>query len=260
MIKKGFTILETVFSVTIFSVLMLIVFNAWTEFQRASVKNSGKHDTNIQFVNVYRNIDKYVSSSSTRLFKCYSDTGTYKNRRWFAFLVSRKDNKLDGDVYYDSPKIAIDYSGGGKKALPLRIIYNTVVVYLLNYKDGCCDGFNNCPHKSIRRYVYKSESDIYFGNIQNCNWGEIFEKELKGSVKDILSDPDSKPYSVIENDLVDMTIEKIGDEFKFILTILREKDAERHFKIGTRDLIDKVDNDTKKYIENLSWVSIPSNT
>lgn len=73
MFKKGFTILETIISVTIFSVLMAIIFGAWSEFQKISIKNEGKQDTNINFVNIYRNIDKYVTSSTIRLFQCYAE-------------------------------------------------------------------------------------------------------------------------------------------------------------------------------------------
>ena len=272
--KKGFTLFETMVSVTIFSVLMIIVFNCWTEFQKVSLKNEGKHDTNIQFANVYRNIDRVVCSSSTRLFKCYSDSSvpteisTHQNKRWFAFFVSRTGNNLDDDFYYDSPKYeeeVVKLEDGAKKTekisreMPLRIIYNTVVVYLLHYKDNCCGDFKYCPHKSIYRYVYKAKNDIYFGNVTLCNWGLNFQEELQSSVNAILSNPDSKPYSIIENNLVDMTIEKTDDKFKFVLTVLRENDAERHFQIGTRDLVN-ANAETKKYIENLSWVSIPSNT
>ena len=50
---------------------------------------------------------------------------------------------------------------------------------------------------------------------------------------------------------------------------LRINDAERHIQIGSIKLTDRLnpeteyeitDEATKKYIENLSWISIPSNT
>ena len=59
--------------------------------------------------------------------------------------------------------------------------------------------------------------------------------------------------------LDDLTINKIDDKFQFNLSILRINDAERHFQIGTRNLITP-DSETRKYMEYLSWISIPSNT
>ena len=258
--KKGFTLFETMVSITIFSVLMVIVFNCWTEFQKASIKNEGKQDTNIQFVNVYRNIDKLVSSSSTRLFQCYVESEIASDKRWFAFLLSRKDNQLDGKCIFETRTFTKE-GVTTPITLPQRMIYNTCVVYMLNY-PGCCGGFNNCPHKSIYRYVYNATSGgadgIYFGNLEACDWGAKFKNEVL-NVKNILDTPNSKPHSVIENNIVDITINKMDDRVRFTLTLLRTKDASRHFQIGTRDLIN-ANTDTKKYIENLSWISIPSNT
>ncbi len=252
--KKGFTILETMLSVTIFSVLMIIVFSCWTEFQKVALKNEAKQDTNVQFVNVYRSVDKIVSSASSRLFKCYKDElPGHENTRWFAFLLSHEDNKLDGDTFYDVPTTS---------TLPLRMIYNTGVVYLLYYKQGCCGSFENCPHKSLYRYVYKTTNEIYFGDIKTCPWGVYFQNELNTNVKSIVSNPVSNSIalpSVLQNNIVDLTIDRQDNKIKFNLTVLRIKDAERHFQIGTRNLID-ANADTRKYIENLSWISVPSNT
>lgn len=252
--KKGFTILETMISVTIFSVLMIIVFSCWTEFQKVALKNEAKQDTNVQFVNVYRSVDKIVSSASTRLFKCYGEAIPGQgNQRWFAFLVSRENNDLNANIYYASPD---------NTYLPIRMIYNTCVVYLLYYEQGCCGSFNNCPHKSLYRYVYKTTNEIYFGDIKTCNWGQVFKTELESNVQSVLTAPVSnsiaKP-SVIQNNIVDLTINKIDDKFQFNLSILRINDAERHFQIGTRNLITP-DSETRKYMEYLSWISIPSNT
>ena len=64
--SKGFTIIETMVSITIFSILMAIVFGAWSEFQKIAFKHEGKNDTNITFVNVYKNIDKYSTRGYTK--------------------------------------------------------------------------------------------------------------------------------------------------------------------------------------------------
>ena len=75
--SKGFTIIETMVSITIFSILMAIVFGAWSEFQKIAFKHEGKNDTNITFVNVYKNIDKYITSASTQLFQCYNKNNVF---------------------------------------------------------------------------------------------------------------------------------------------------------------------------------------
>ena len=303
--KKGFTIIEAVFTMAIYSLLMTIVFGVWTEFQKSFLKNEGKQDTNIKFIATYKNIDKYLSSSTMRLFKCFSEitvnniedtsydtdyfNGTYKNRRWFAFLVSRSNNQLDGNlVYKNIPKVP-----QGSVASPTpeymteRLIYNTCILYLLYYKSGCCGGFEFCPHKCLYRYVFKTDYEIYFGydydvNYTNptsadedsahyCSAMTKFKNEIDNKIKLILQNPLSNsvaPLSVVERDLVDLKIEKTNERVKFDLICLRINDAERHFKFGTNHRLTNLnssaelnyDNEVKKYIETLSWVTIPRNT
>ncbi len=276
--KKGFTILETMISVTIFSVLMIIVFSCWTEFQKVALKNEGKHDTNITFVNVYRNIDKYVSSSSVRLFRHYTDSSLlgvsgHENKRWFAFLVSRENNQLDGKPIYRKIDVVKNET---PKSLSERMVYNTCVMYLLRYKSGCCGGFQNCPHKSLYRYVFNIVGTehipigIYFGN--NYRYGVIFNSDvIQNKVLKILQNPESNSVaqpSVIQNNIVDLKIKKNDDKVQFYLKVLRISEAERVFTMGTRQLTNLdlteefniTDPEVKKYIENLSWISIPSNT
>ena len=74
--------------------------------------------------------------------------------------------------------------------------------------------------------------------------------------------------SVIQNDIVDLKIKKSDDKVRFYLKLLRINEANRIFTIGTRQLtnfnlteeFNITDPEVKKYIENLSWISIPSNT
>lgn len=280
MSKKGFTLLETMVSVTIFSVLMAIVFGAWSEFQKVSLKNEGKQDTNVTFVNVYRNIDKIVSSSSVRLFRCYlDDKPDYLNfkhtdLRWFAFLLSRHNQQLDGRPVYKIPK----KTTGDDATTSDVLVYNTCVVYLLHTPHDSCGGFENCPHKSLRRYVFSTgTNEVYFGGDDNTVFDIYRQKIIEGTntitVRNILDHPDdtSFPFSVIEQNIVDLQIQKNDDKIRFFLKILRVSDAERHFEIGTRKLTnlapasnpaieDNFTDDTGKYIENLSWISIPNNT
>lgn len=251
--KKGFTLFETMVSITIFSVLMVIVFNAWTEFQKASIKSEGKQDVNIQFVNVYRNIDKVVSSSSVRLFRCCDDDDLppevqgYGNLRWSAFMLSRENNQLDGEPVYTDI---------GEKTSK-RMKYNTCVVFLLHY-PGCCGGFSKCPHKSIYRYVVGANNVVCFGDKAH-KWGDELQENLKGCVLNILKNPDKSSHSVVENNIVDLRVEKNDDKLRFFLKILRTKDAKRFINVGTVDLVSP-NNNVKKYLEDLSWISIPSNT
>ncbi len=289
MYKKGFTLFETMVSIGIFSVLMMIVFTCWTEFQKISIKNAGKQDTNVTFVNVYRNVDKIVSSANVRLFKHYSDAADlniagFERVRWFAFLLSRSNNQLDGQVVYrniylcnsETPHSMLDVPASGAcptcgatcdadHPLPQRIIYNTCVVYRIYY-PGCCDGFQNCPHKSLYRYVF-SVPNIYFAS--GSNSGTNFKNILNNDVRAVLINRNARPFSVIANNIVDLKIRKNDDKIRFFLRLLRINDAERHFQIGTKQLTDinpateydiPEDNEAKNFVEDLSWISVPSNT
>ena len=223
--------------------------------------------------------EKNVNNSEETAYDYDNFSGEYKHRRWFAFLISRENNQLDGNLKYETVEDVTDTT----KVQPQRLIYNTCVLYLLNYKEDCCDGFDNCPHKSLYRYVFKTDYDTYFGynydksytgNDEHYYTGtDKFKDELDNKVKLILENPVSnsvaKPY-VVENNLVDLKIDKNDKQIIFYLTVLRISDAERHFKFGKQHPLTSLNSseefkfkdkdEAKKYIEFLSWASIPRNT
>ena len=296
--SKGFTIIETMVSITIFSILMAIVFGAWSEFQKIAFKHEGKNDTNITFVNVYKNVDKYITSASTQLFQCYNknnvfDDATnsqYENMRWFAFLLSRENNRLEDRIQYatipnvhasiadrieNPPGSVINFSQ------PV-LIYNTCVLYLLRYEPNHCKGFNYCPHKTLYRYVFPTSQECNLEypydmnhnptsndpNEHLFNAQQKFKIEIDTNVKAILEDPINnavaKP-SIIEKNIVDLQINKNDEQIHFDLTLLRISDAERHLELGTEHQLtnfnatNSYDEKVKKYIESLSWISTPKN-
>ena len=295
MSKKGFTLIETIFSLTIFSLLMTIVFGAWIEFQKIAFKHEGKKDTNVNFINVYKNIDKYVTSSSTQLFQCYAqndvfDAATnnkYENLRWFAFLISRENHRLEDKIKYDyvqnvHESLIAEPPGTIVNFPKPFLIYNTCVVYLLYHETNHCSGFNYCPHKSIYRYVFPTtyecnleyQYDINHNPTSNdpnehlFNAQQKFKIEIDTHVRAILEDPinnEIRQPSLIEKNIVDLRIDKNDEQIRFDLTLLRISDAERHFEFGTAHqltnftIANSYDDEVRKYIEPLSWISTPKN-
>ena len=277
---------------------MAIVFGAWSEFQKIAFKHEGKNDTNITFVNVYKNIDKYITSASTQLFQCYNknnvfDDATnsqYENMRWFAFLLSRENNRLEDRIQYAKiPNVhasiadRIEHPPGTviNFSQPV-LIYNTCVLYLLRYEPNHCKGFNYCPHKTLYRYVFPTSQECNLEypydmnhnptsndpNEHLFNAQQKFKIEIDTNVKAILEDPINnavaKP-SIIEKNIVDLQINKNDEQIHFDLTLLRISDAERHFELGTEHQLtnfnatNSYDEKVKKYIESLSWISTPKN-
>ena len=290
--NKGFTIIETMVSITIFSVLMAIVFGAWSEFQKIAFKHEDKNDTNITFVNIYKNIDKYISSSSTQLFQCYNENNAfdaatnnqYENMRWFVFLLSRENNALDDKIKYVTvPNVHESLTKGTviNFSQPF-LIYNTCVVYLLHYEPNHCNGFNYCPHKTLYRYVFPSshecnleyQYDMNHNPTNNdpnehlFNAQQKFKIEIDTNVKAILDDPINNAIarpSIIDKNIVDLQINKNDKQIRFDLTLLRISDAERHIELGKNHQLtnfsatNSYDDKVKKYIESLSWISTPKN-
>ncbi len=292
--SKGFTILETMVSITIFSVLMAIVFGAWSEFQKIAFKHEGKNDTNITFVNVYKNIDKYVTSSAAQLFQCYNENNVfddatnnqYENMRWFAFLLSRENNRLDDKIKYATiPNVHESLAKPTEAPIYFSqpfLIYNTCVLYLLRYEPNHCKGFNYCPHKTLYRYVFPTSQECNLEypydmnhnptsndpNEHLFNAQQKFKIEIDTNVRAILDNPINNTVtrpSIIEKNIVDLQINKNDEQIRFDLTLLRIADAERHFEIGTDHQLtnfhapNSYDDKVKKYIESLSWVSTPKN-
>lgn len=262
--KRGFTLFETIVALAVFSLVMLIVFEAWHKFQKTSEKNDAKQGANYKTVRVYKDINKYLSCGSVRYFEHYNgadvDFGgeSLKSKRWFAFLVSRNLEGIGGYQEKIDMSESINYSQ--KSNGDMSIAYNACMVYFLDY-PGCCKGFNNCPHKTLMRKVFKTKENIYTGKTSYT-----FIKELRDNLQKQISDPAGA--TVVETEIVDLKTRQEDDRIKFNMTILRIPEAQRVFELGSEQLTSsdpdkeyEIKNEkVKKYVENLSWITVPGNT
>ncbi len=256
---KGFTLLETLVSIAVFTALMTIVFNAWITFQRTALKNEGKQDANSQCIKIYRDVNKYLSSSSIRYFECYNSFGSSQDagKRWFAFLLSRKKDEA---AAYPDLFAPMDYEQMTTSPI---LVYNTLMVYRLIYKNGCCNNFDCCPHKVLGRRAFYAKEPIYVGKTSYK-----FSSELQENLQYAIASEDIKDYVVVENNIIDLTVNQDDDRVSFYLSTLRIADARREFEFGTVPLTSEASGNqnfqasdkAKNYLENLSWITVPGNT
>lgn len=269
---KGFSLLELLFSMAVFSVVTVITFNAWTAFMKASVKNETKNDANSKLLTIYKDVNRFLSASSLIYFESArevsDDTSSpvagldgdeYKKKRWFFFLISRDFSSNDGNGL-SSP---INYKPQSNNSNAL--MYNTAVLYYLDMPENdTCDGFEYCPHKRLNRKTWKLGQDIY-----KDKKTYTFSSELR-KLQSRFSD-NSIPAHIVERDIVDLWSYQLDSKVNFHLVVLREDEAKREFQMGKEKLTNisiteysstaqNISSKASKYVEELSWISIPGNT
>ena len=280
----GFTLMETLISLALFGVLMLILFTAVNGFQRNWLKEYAKQNVNAQFVRAYRSIDTDVQGTNTTFFHDYKNTENPKEagRRWFMFPIS----KTETNTSPGAPPGSI--SGVTSDGYP---IWTHVIVYHLEQapKDHLCPKDNPeqlndiCPHKLLIRHEIKlamPPRTTELGDI-NCNTymfelakkiPEIIAAKSKSTiyvtfpVATLSGNYDVTDRRVIETDIVDLTVDSSHDRrVQFNLKILRTIDAQKYITIGTTPLVEitpegsTMTADAKKYMEETSWITLTNN-
>lgn len=261
-------------SLTLFSVVMVITFNAWTEFMKISLKNETKNDANSKLINIYKDVNRFLSASSMIYFESAReviadvssgvaglDNAEYMQKRWFFFLISRDYSYIEGNNI-SSP---IDYSPKSNNSRAM--MYNTGVLYYLDIPDNDkCNGFEFCPHKVLKRKIWRLSQSIYKDKTTYTFPNEL--SRLSSRFND-----SSIPYHIVERDIVDLWSYQQTGKVHFHLVVLREQEAMKMFDVGTERLTNTkiveyvpsgkyipVSDKASKYVEELSWTTIPGNT
>ena len=267
--KLGFTLMETMISMALFGVLMIILFAAVNGFQRNWLKEYAKQDVNASFVRVYRAIDDDLSKSSSTFFHYYNENDSYNAsnkgspslmaKRWCMFPIT--DAGVDNDGFPS---------------------WKYIVVYYLRIpaKDKCqtAKGATTetyCPHKQLVRVLIEippkgimTESGVGHFNNTMQDYVRYCMSALTSTVKakDAVGTGNIKDIRVIDSDIVDLTIkDRRDDRVTFDLMLLRIADAQKYIEIGKTQLIgDNVVQPTattkaKKYLEETSWTTMTRN-
>ncbi|MCQ2736405.1 MAG: type II secretion system GspH family protein [bacterium] len=268
--RKGFTLLETLVSMALFSAVLVIVFNAFLNMQKAAFKTQGKNDANSQIIHMYNSVDGEISKTNIKLFRCYrSGKSPYlSEKRWFAFPVtgSRTGTEMQKNT------ICSSYGEEG------GIGYSRVRLFFVNYKPGCCGGFNSCPHKSlcmVELPLCKSGSMVPGHSCGSCGVPYDYTTTRKcisamfdggDRISDFMNKGASYCHNV-QNNILDLTIDSPlfnSSEsqllyLNFTGSFFRTEEAEKfHFRPQGVNLISP-SGETLKYIEKISWTSIPAN-
>ncbi len=275
--RNGFTLFEAMVSVVIFSTLMLIIVRAFDYMQKAAFKAHGKNDANSQIVRLYNEVNRNMSVTNANLFRSYmtSSSKYLEEKRWFAFPIpgKRRDDGLTG--FDERTVITSAVSGQGE------IGYSTLILYFIHYKQGCCGGYNSCPHKVLYKTFLPlcTESGTSFDHNKTgcpaCSspYGitmagrairKLFDNGDKISSYMNVNRPECR---VVETDILNLELASpvfIDDKsqdlyFTFTASFFRIEEAKKlHFDPNGSDLIHPNEKN-KRFIEKISWTSVPEN-
>ncbi len=251
--RAGFTLLETMISVALFGVIMIILFGAVNNFLKAWLKEYAKQNISSQFVSIYRAVDSDVTLTSYSFFRDYTNpeaNGAESEKRWFLFPIS-------------SPGITDD-------GYP---VWERLVVYSLRIpKNDKCSSSACCPHKQLIRHEIELDRVPRMSELSNGSfyadleiYMSIITIILNSSANDkinLLSTPrfvTVRDVRVIASDIVDIKLNSENyTRVVFDITLLRILDAQKSITIGSENLLEPSDT-SKRFIEETSWVTLTNN-
>ena len=239
----GFSLMETMISVAVFGVIMLLIFQISNVFFKTWRKQDEQQDINRDFIKIYISINRELSRSDTGYIACYDNDGTGADveKKWFLFPVATDDGntiQCDGDGLINWTKI--------------------IIYYLIPPKDDDCPSVAKCTHKRLIRasYAFKSPNALRFGTETPL---DLFVKNVSKVLVDPSSKyPDIKGLTFIDSKLIaqnllnfSMTCKRKG-RVEFKMDMVKLEDAKKSVNIKTFDF-----NSTegRRYIESLGWTT-----
>ena len=247
--SRGFTLVETMLAIALFSVATLILFNCLNDFRKIYTKQDTKSGANSKMIKIYKSIEEEISNTGLAYFDYYKEEGVKKGEnRWFLFPSGKNGDALITD----------------DRGFPSKF---KIVMYYL-YKDvKCCDnkGYEYCPHKMLIKHEFVMYSFVPANYIATVN--DIIE-----DIDVYLKSPDVKPHQypkpksnfaelssskVVVRDIVDMELEYKRDYVFFTLKVLREPEAKKQIPVGKVRLIDYNNDEfvspAEPFLEIIGW-------
>lgn len=243
---KGFTLMETMIALVIFSVATTILFNFMNGFMKVYNKQDIKSSTNIKFTKVFKSINNDLSLTSTDYFDFYDEADVdpnYKKNRWFLYASAQNQGTLKTN---------------NQGALQ----WNKVTMYyLIVPENDTCKDYDCCPHKILIKNDYLLSN--FSQNSLNSTINTIIDK-----LKDFIFQPKTTTYPELKHaslqsstkiceDITDLTIKYSRGYCSFELSSLREHEAKKELPIGTINL--NTDARASKYIERIGWTTVNKN-
>lgn len=234
---QGMSLIETILSVMIFSILMMIIFGTLKYFTGVWKKEDARQDVNRQFTKVYKVMNKDISVSSLKHVVLFSEVGSLDNPaiKWIAFPSATDEN----GVFH------FTHDGNGD--------WIKTIVYLLIRDGSCsCSSYKTCPHKKLLR----KELDMVFDS-DNYTAGQVYDgirgflkEDIRQSSKQILNS------KTVEENIYDIHFTKDNTGIETRVDVLRIQEAGQHLAIGEEDLsaiLNSENSDKKKYMSSLIW-------
>lgn len=229
---RGFTLFEAICAITIFSLLMILIFSTMNSFTKAWKKASSRQNVNRQFTVIYKTMNKDISISSLPDFIFYNEISDSQPIKWFVF-PSAVDQY--GVYHYDNDGYAH--------------WLKTVLYYLIRPDDCDCISYDCCPHKMLIRKelsdVYTYDQDIYSIIQPHLN----LDMKIKGNVQNT---------RLVEKDIYDINLKRHLQYLSSEVIVLRIEDARGSVSIGTQEL-SKLVEEKSKFINTIKWNIIAKN-
>lgn len=231
---RGVTLLEMIVSISMFMILMVIVFaifNSFLKYWRAAEARDEVHRTFLRFSS---NIDKELIKSDIETVRC----GTDKDKGWITFKTNIDSN---GDPYCD------------RQGYP--IWKRCIIYYTIRPKEDTCSPSGAgkdliCPHKFlIRKDIDDPNAVNSDGDVEKYLTFTLTIDEAKSEGKII----HVKPVGL---NVLELYAHKDSTQVYVHLSVLRITEAQKILPIG----ITSLDSDAaKQFVNRFIWCALPQN-
>ncbi len=264
--KKGFTLLETLISIVVFGLLMVLMFHISARFFQLFNASSSKQSMNNQFLKTYTHLQKELSITDSRYVYSYKIYLKDIKARWMIFPIPTDTNgqmKSEGNKF-NWQRVYFYYLHCTNPDCPECKTKNYYVDKESQLKN---EAYKFCSDKNLIRLIYEytayndaaylSEalSNIcdhiseYTLSIDSNFFPSEFETEIKGFNKiPVIKFIEKR---VIAKDIFDMDITTNANNVKIKMSKVKKDEIKKKVEYGTTDF---TKSKNKKFVENIEFM------
>lgn len=252
--SKGISLIETLVSVTVFGIIIVVMFQMSSAFFKLFNSASSRQDMNKTFIKAYNQMQKDFITTSGKYIYSYNqkfNDDTYKNikNRWIVFPVATNQEG--------------NFQGEGSS-----FNWKRIFIYYLNCTNESCsecnkeflnpeDLYKYCSDKELIRITYnyngsddKSDFSLYLYDmiLNHLNSCLINHEDIVDGKEVIFKFVEKK---VLARNIFDMNISPNKTNITIILSSIRINEAKKEVSYGKTDFTQEPNT---KFVDKIEFV------
>lgn len=262
--KKGFTLFETLASVIVFGIIMILMFDMSSQFFKLFTTSSSTQSMNSKFIKAYTYLQKELMITDAKYIYNFNTSEKNMKSRWFLFPIpTDKNSTIKGEgSFFDWQRIYIYY----------LTCTNSSCLECPGKSNTTKDPYRFCSDKQLIKVVYDyvGSNDKYFFSSSMSKFAEnisdfiipynsnLFTNEVKYDIKGYESDNIAKfvEKRIISTDIFDLDIQKNSKSITIIISTVRKEEIKKEVSYGTTDFSKEPNT---RFVDKMEFTILPKN-